>query len=200
MAGMDVPIKVILNTETKSFEIEIGTPPTTALIKQELGLKKGSGKAGSEMVADIPIDNIIKIAKVKIDGLLANEMVGAVKEVIGTCVSVGVKIEGMLPRDAQKAIDEGKWNDKITGKAQLEEHSAEELAAKQAELQKEIEAKHQSEEAEAEKEKAAEEAAKPAEEAKPEEKKEGEVKPAEGKPAEGAEKKGEAPKKDEKKK
>ena len=78
MNGMQVPVKVTINTSDKSFEIYIGTPPTAALIKKELGLQKASGKAGREMVADIPIDNIIKVARIKIDTLNAADMKAAV--------------------------------------------------------------------------------------------------------------------------
>jgi len=181
--GMQVPIKVHVNMDDKSFEIEVGTPPTSGLIKKELGLEKGSGKPGSEMVADIPIDNIIKVAKIKLDGLNASDLKAAVCEIIGTCTSMGIEVEGIMPREAIQAVKDGKYDDKISGKVALEEHSVEELKAKQAELQAEIEAKH----AEEAKEAAAEEAEKAAEE-KPAE---GEA-PAEEKPAE-AEKKEEAP-------
>ena len=64
MAGMQVPIKVIVDTDTKEFEISVGTPPTSALIKKEIGMEKGSG-AKDVKSADIPIDLAIKVAKVK---------------------------------------------------------------------------------------------------------------------------------------
>jgi len=184
MKGMQVPVKVHINSEDKSFEIEIGTPPTTALIKKELDLEKGSGKTGNEMVADIPIDNIIKVARIKIDTLNAQSMKAAVIEIIGTCASMGIEVEGMMPVDAIKAIkEEDKWIDKITGKAQLEEHSAAELKAKQKELQEEI-AEHRAEEAEEAAEEAAAEAAEKAKEKPAEEKKEEPTKKEEAKPAE----------------
>ena len=41
-AGMKVPVKVSIDRDTKEFEIEIGTPPTTSLIMEELGMKKAS--------------------------------------------------------------------------------------------------------------------------------------------------------------
>ena len=179
LVGMQVPVKVHVDMSDKSFEIEIGTPPTSALIKKELGLQKGSGKAGTEMVADIPIDNIIKVARIKLDALNASDLKAAVCEIIGTCTSAGIEVEGMMPREAIKAVKEGKYDGKISGKVALEEHSVAELKAKQAALKAEIDAKHAEEAkeaAEAEAEKSAEAPA------------EGEAKPAEGaeaKPAEG---------------
>ncbi len=130
MAGMDVPVKVHINPEDKSFEISIGTPPTSALVKQELNIEKGSQKPGREYIADMPIDNIIKVARVKVDGLLAEDMAAAVNEIIGTCQAMGLKVEGLVPKEAIAAVKEGKWEDKISGKVQLKEVSAEELAKK----------------------------------------------------------------------
>ena len=39
--GMKVPVKVIVDTSTKEFEVTVGTPPTTALIMDELKIEKG---------------------------------------------------------------------------------------------------------------------------------------------------------------
>jgi len=116
MKGMTVPVKVIIDTDTKSFEIEIGTPPTSALLIKEALLDKGSGKAKGVMVGDLKIDQVISIAKVKQSGLLAQNLKAAVLEVIGTCTSAGIMVEGMHPRDAIKAVKEGKWADKISEK------------------------------------------------------------------------------------
>ena len=42
--GMQVPVKVEIDLDTKDYTISIGTPPASGLIKQEAGIKKGSGK------------------------------------------------------------------------------------------------------------------------------------------------------------
>ena len=49
-AGMKVPVKIIVDTETKSFEVSVGIPTTSALIVSELGVKKGSGTPNTEKV------------------------------------------------------------------------------------------------------------------------------------------------------
>ena len=46
MAGMQVPVKIKID-DNKGFTIDIGTPPASSLIKQVLGIEKGSGEAGS---------------------------------------------------------------------------------------------------------------------------------------------------------
>ena len=80
---------------------------------KEAGAQKGSGKAGEEFAADIDMDKIIKVAKLKIDDSYAYDIRGAVKEVLGSCVSMGVKIQGKTAKEVLKEIDEGKWDEKL---------------------------------------------------------------------------------------
>ena len=81
-AGMKVPVKVIVDSTTREFEIEVGTPPTTALILEELKLEKGSQDPGMDKVADLSIEQALKIAKMKFDSLLANDYKSGAKEVM----------------------------------------------------------------------------------------------------------------------
>ena len=175
--GVTVPVKVIVDTDTKDFKIEIGTPPVSSLLKQEIAVDKGSPKAKEEKIGDITIDQIIKIARIKKDTVHARKMRGAVKEIIGSCIPMGVLVDGKDPRDAQKDVDAGKYDDKIEGKTPLKLPTKEEIEKKKQTFMKAIEEKHAEEEAA----KAEEEAkkAEAAEAEKPEEAKEGEEKPAE---------------------
>ncbi len=156
--GVTVPVRVIVNPATKEFRIDIGTPPVSALIRKEIGLDKGSGKPNEEKVGDIPIDLIIKVARAKESAILAKTPKKAVKEVLGACVSMGVLIDGKDGRAVQKEVDAGNFDDIISGKTPLKQHSKEELKKRQDELKAIVEAKHKAEEAA----KAAEEAAKAA--------------------------------------
>jgi large subunit ribosomal protein L11 len=97
--GMKVPVKVEVDTTTKQFTVEVGVPPTAALIIKESGVTKGSGTAGTNYVGDITMETAIKIAKMKIDSSYANDIQGAVKEVIGSCQSIGMTIEGKPAKD-----------------------------------------------------------------------------------------------------
>ena len=108
--GMKVPVKVIIDPKTKDFEIEVGTPPATSLILKELGLEKGSGSAGTHKIGDLTVDQAIKVAKMKYDNLLGKELKQKTKEIIGTCVSAGITVEGKTPQEIQKAIDEGEFD------------------------------------------------------------------------------------------
>ena len=111
--GMKVPVKVIIDPKTKDFDIEVGTPPASSLIIRELGVEKGSGSAGTHKIGDLTVDQAIKVAKMKHENLLGKQLKQKTKEVIGTCVSMGVTVEGKKPQQIQKAIDEGKYDSKF---------------------------------------------------------------------------------------
>ena len=107
-AGMKVPVKVIVDTETKEFEVTVGTPTASALIVSELKIEKGSGSPKVQKVGDISMEQVVRVAKLKQAELLSTNNKAAVKEILGTCVSMGVTVEGKDPREVQKEIDEGK--------------------------------------------------------------------------------------------
>jgi large subunit ribosomal protein L11 len=123
--GMQVPVKVIINPSNKSFEIEVGRPPASALIKKESNIEKGSGKPNIDKVADVLIEQIIKIAKMKEEDLAGKTLKERVKEVIGTCSSMGILVEGKDAKEAIRMVDAGKFDAEI--KAEKTELTAEEL-------------------------------------------------------------------------
>jgi len=112
--GMKVPVKVIIDPSTKNFEIEVGTPPAASLILKEIGGEKGSGTPSKHNIGDITIDQAVKIARMKSDSLLGKDLKEKTKEIIGTCVSMGVTVEGKKPKEIQKAINEGQYDTKFT--------------------------------------------------------------------------------------
>ena len=110
-AGMKVPVKITVDPETKEFEVSVGIPTTSALIISELGVEKGSGAPKTEKIGDLSMAQVLKIAKVKRTELLAKDLKAAAKEIIGSCVSMGVTVEGKDPKVVQREIDEGKYDD-----------------------------------------------------------------------------------------
>ncbi len=129
--GMQVPVKITVDTSDKSFTVEVGTPPVSALLKKEANIEKGSGAPNVDKVADLKIEQIIKVAKMKTDALLGKDMFAKVKEVIGTCNSMGVLVEGKEPRMIIADINGGAYAEEI--KAEKTELSAEELKELEAE-------------------------------------------------------------------
>jgi large subunit ribosomal protein L11 len=57
------------------------------------------------------MEQAVKIAKMKRDSMLSYNLKNATKEVIGTCVSVGVKVDGKDPKEVQKLIDNGEYDE-----------------------------------------------------------------------------------------
>jgi large subunit ribosomal protein L11 len=110
--GMQVPIKVILD-DKKNFTITVGTPPASALIKDKLGIKSGSGNAKTTFVADMPIDMAKTIARMKWDDLQGKDLKMKTNEIVGTCTSMGVTIDGVNPREASVLIKSGAWDAKF---------------------------------------------------------------------------------------
>ena len=104
--GMQVPV-IIEVDDKKNFTISVGIPPTTALIMKEAGIEKGSGEPNVQIVGDVSLEAIVGIAKMKFEKMLSYDIKNAVKEVVGTCVSLGVTINGTKPKDLLKEIDAG---------------------------------------------------------------------------------------------
>ncbi|MEM5801642.1 MAG: 50S ribosomal protein L11 [Candidatus Aenigmatarchaeota archaeon] len=144
--GMNVPVKVIIDTDTKEYTIKVGVPPVSSLIKKELGLDK-IGSSGSKkdaaakesggdkkskkdeekqvkeslptptvekkIVGNLTIEQCIKIAKMKQSGLLSKNLKNAVKEIVGSCVSMPITVDGKPPKQVLKEIDQGLYDSKI---------------------------------------------------------------------------------------
>ena len=114
-AGMKVPVKISVDTEDKTFEVTVGTPTASALIVAELKVEKGSGTPNTVKIGDLTMEQVVKIAKIKAPQLLAPTAKLAAKELLGTCVSMGVTVEGKDPREVQKDVDNGNY-DQLFGK------------------------------------------------------------------------------------
>ncbi|MCJ7722321.1 50S ribosomal protein L11 [Candidatus Bathyarchaeota archaeon] len=113
-SGMKVPVKISVDTDNKEFEVTVGTPTTSALLVSELGVTKGSGVPNTEKIGDLSLEQIIRIAKVKSNDVLARGLKAAVSEVLGTGVSMGVTVEGKDPREVQKELNDGKHDALLT--------------------------------------------------------------------------------------
>ncbi len=126
--GMKVPIKVIVDTETKEFEIEVGTPPASQLIKKELNIKKGAGIPNKDKIANLAMEDVVKIAKMKEDALFLNNFRSSVKTIIGSANSMGLLVEGMTAKEINPKIDAGKFDDIIkSGNTDVSDEKREKL-------------------------------------------------------------------------
>lgn len=113
--GLTVPVRIECDPETKQFEIFIETPSTASLLLKEVGAEKGSSSSVEDKVGNLTLDQIINVVEAKKDKFLEKNFKYAVKSVLGTALSVGITVEGLDPRELQKRIENGEFDDKIRG-------------------------------------------------------------------------------------
>ena len=111
--GMRVPVKVNVDTETKKFTVEVGIPSASALIVKESGAPKGSGTPKTAVAGNLTVDQLVKIAKVKISQSYATTVKSAASEVAGSCVSMGVTIEGKSAKEFLQEVKQNKWDEAL---------------------------------------------------------------------------------------
>ena len=101
-AGMRVPVLVKVDPATRQFTLVVGRPPVAALLLKEAGKEKGSGKPRSEVLGDVSMEAIQKIAEAKGDDLFGRGPDEKMNQVLGTCVSMGLTVDGEDPRQLLK--------------------------------------------------------------------------------------------------
>jgi len=112
--GLKVPVELDVNVKTKTFDVKVFSPPVSGLLKKELGIAKGSGTQLKNIVGNASIEQIISIAKTKMQNLLCKDLKSAVKVVAGTCVSLGILIENKPAKEIEKDIEAGKYDKEIS--------------------------------------------------------------------------------------
>ncbi len=113
LKGLRVPVTIVVDDDTKEFEVTIGLPPTSALILKEAGSEKGTGETGTEVAGDISFDQVLSVAKAKAQDLLGSSFSNRVKSVLGTCFSMGVTVDGKDPREVQREIEQGVYAEQL---------------------------------------------------------------------------------------
>ena len=111
--GMKIPVTVSVDADTKEWDIEVGIPSASALLLKEAGIQKGSSTSGTEWVADVTVDSIAKVANVKLESSYATSLKSVAKQIVGTCGSLGIKIEGKTPKEFTSEVNESKWDSKF---------------------------------------------------------------------------------------
>jgi large subunit ribosomal protein L11 len=163
--GVTLPVHLTVNPETKEVSIKVLSPPTSELIKKELGLEKASGARLKQQVGNLAIEQVISVAKAKHDAMLSNEFIATVKSVIGTCQALGVLIENKETKEIMQEIKEGKFTNEISAKKtdvdSEKRKSLDEYFAEVAEKQEAVKKAEDAEKAAEEEQKAANAVEKP---------------------------------------
>jgi large subunit ribosomal protein L11 len=90
-AGTIIPVEITV-FEDRSFTFITKTPPAAVLIKQAIGLEKGSAEPHRDKVGTISRDQVRQIAETKLPDLNAHDVDQAMKIIEGTARSMGVDV------------------------------------------------------------------------------------------------------------
>lgn len=90
--GMIIPV-VITIYKDRSFDFVLKTPPVPVLIKKELGIESGSAKPNTVKVGALTMEQVKKIAEIKMPDLNAASIESAMELVKGTARSMGVTVK-----------------------------------------------------------------------------------------------------------
>lgn len=111
--GMQVPVTINVDAKTKTFEVEVSSPPMSGLLKKEAGIQLGSGKQKQFKSGSLSIEQVIKVAETKMPGLLCKDLKTAVKTTIGSCVSLGLLVEGKNAKEVEAEVEAGVYDEQI---------------------------------------------------------------------------------------
>ena len=89
--GTVIPV-VITVYEDRSFTFITKTPPAAVLIRQAIGIDKGSGEPNRVKVGTITNEQVRAIAEKKLGDLNAHDVDQAAKIIAGTARSMGVEV------------------------------------------------------------------------------------------------------------
>jgi NCAIR mutase (PurE)-related protein len=142
------------------------------MILKEVEQAKGSSYAKLDKKGNISIEQIIGIAKKKMNDMNSYDLKNAIKEVAGACVPMGILCEGLEPKEFSAKINKGIYDEQIKSeKTTVSPEKKKDLAAQlkkaQAELAGDFDALKKKLEAKAAKEATKAAKAAPAKGAKP---------------------------------
>ena len=90
-AGVTIPV-VITVYEDRSFTFITKTPPAAVLIKQAIGLEKGSGEPNKDKVGKVTRKQVMEIVKLKFNDMNASSDEAAFRTISGTARSMGIEV------------------------------------------------------------------------------------------------------------
>ncbi len=111
--GLPVPVEVIIDTDTRKFEVKVGIPTTTALLMKYAGAKEPTGDPAHKKIGDVKFEDVIKIAIIKKEQLTAKTLKSAVKTTLGTARAIGVTVDGKDPKEVIKLVEQGFYDELI---------------------------------------------------------------------------------------
>ena len=104
--GLRITVKLVIQNRQAKVEI---VPSASSLVIKALKEPVRDRKKEKNIVHDgnLTLDEVLEIARVMRPRSLAKHLSGTVKEILGTCNSVGCTVDGMTPTEMQQSIDNG---------------------------------------------------------------------------------------------
>ena len=90
--GKTIPVEITVYAD-RSFSFITKTPPVPTLLIEAAKIKKGSGEPNREKVGSVTLDDLKKIAEIKMPDLNAIDINGAIKMIEGTARSMGIEVK-----------------------------------------------------------------------------------------------------------
>lgn len=109
--GYTVTVKVIVDLDNKSYDLEVELPTTTSLLLAIAGISDPSGDPMHKKVGNISFEDVIKVSILKKPELTSKTLKAAVKTILGSARSVGLTVDGKDPRDLIKEVDQGLYDE-----------------------------------------------------------------------------------------
>ncbi len=86
-----MPVEITVY-EDRTFTFVTKTPPAAVLLREALGIDKGSGEPNRDKVGTVTRDQVRTIAETKMPDLNANDVDAAMKIIEGTARSMGIEV------------------------------------------------------------------------------------------------------------
>lgn len=115
--GLKVPVELDVDSSTKEFEVKVFSPPASELLKKQLGIEKGTGNQKKIKTANASIEDVISVAKQKMQNMLSKDLKASVRSVVGTCGTLGILVESKHASEVQGEINEGKYDKEISNES-----------------------------------------------------------------------------------
>jgi|SRR5579859_2058027 len=91
--GMPIPVVITVYGD-RTFTFVTKTPPNSYFLMKEAGIKKGTQTPGKGTVGKITMEQIRKIAEVKMKDMNANDVEAAASMLVGSARSMGLEVVG----------------------------------------------------------------------------------------------------------
>jgi len=108
--GFEVTIKIMVDEDTKEYDVEIKPPTTTELLLKAVGAKEPSGDPMHQKIGDLPFEKIVEIAILKKPSLNAKTLKAAVKTILGSARSIGITVDGKDPKQVTQEVESGVYD------------------------------------------------------------------------------------------